>query len=535
MKRYNRRYTGFVESLRENEVFVYAGDPSGRRKSGSRQIDLAEACGARFGKDYREGMTSGNTYAIPCYRISGTKDGKDKYAKMCESVRMFIQYAASHPDLTFLVPQIGAGGIFKNDTADMAAMFRDAIEVENIILPSEYVLQLRAEEEKGLFNVLVASSDDVFLGMCREKLADANIRIVRELSYGKELDEIALDLVHQENLSRSVDAVVYDPSISESSDETAPFSGLGTVLSVSAAVNYHVHLPFICLSGLSLDGIRSGSALPGPLFRRMEKQYQPMDRMEVVKDIILKIDSQDSRIRKENAELFAAAEWYDATVRSADGGSVAGFISSVLRENTADLLNRTRSFLHGIMLWLVGRGALPDDRRMNPGAYMDLIRDGRYKVDSKYSYNYYMVAGDHEVPRGLRFMLEAVKENGNAGSHRTGSLDEYINRSVFYAFASFLLWLYREREFFEGGVDGYYAVQDLSESLAVPHEGVLSVTKVDGKEYYYCDNVHLQPRDGQAMTPGSRVVIRSAGHEGTPRLPGITLFSQAKNWDFITR
>ena len=151
MKRYNRRYTGFVESLRENEVFVYAGDPSGRRKSGSRQIDLAEACGARFGKDYREGMTSGNTYAIPCYRISGTKDGKDKYAKMCESVRMFIQYAASHPDLTFLVPQIGAGGIFKNDTADMAAMFRDAIEVENIILPSEYVLQLRAEEEKGLF------------------------------------------------------------------------------------------------------------------------------------------------------------------------------------------------------------------------------------------------------------------------------------------------------------------------------------------------------------------------------------------------
>lgn len=186
------------------------------------------------------------------------------------------------------------------------------------------------------------------------------------------------------------------------------------------------------------------------------------------------------------------------------------------------------------MLWFVGRGALPDDRRMNPGAYMDLIRDGRYKVDSKYSYNYFMVAGDHEVPRGLRFMLEAVKENGNAGSHRTGSLDEYINRSVFYAFASFLLWLYREREFFEGGVDGYYAVQDLSESLAVPHEGVLSVTKVDGKEYYYCDNVHLQPRDGQAMTPGSRVIIRSACYEGTPRLPGVTLFSQAKNWDFIS-
>lgn len=533
MKRYNRRYTGIVESLRENEVFVYAGDPSGRRISGSRQIDLVEAYGARFGKDYREGMTSRNAYAIPCYRKSFTKDGKEKYAKMCESVQRFIQYATSHPDLTFLVPQIGVGGIFKNDTADMAPMFHDAIEVENIILPSEFVLQLRAEEETGIFNVLVASSDEGFLDHCREKLADESIRIVMELPYGKDLDDIALALVRQENLSRSVDAVVYDPSIPESSDETAPFSGLGTVLSVSAAVNYHVHLPFICLSGLSLDGIRSGSALPGSLIRRMEKQYQPMDRMEVVKDIILKIDSQDSRIRKENAELFAAAEWYDATVRSADGGSVAGFISSVLRENTTDLMNRTRSFLHGTMLWLVGRGALPDDRRMNPGAYMDLIRDGRYKAGEKSVY--YIVAGDHEVPGGLRFMLEAVKENGNAGSHRTGSLDEYINRSVFYAFASFLLWLYREREFFEGGVDGYYAVQDLSESLAVPHEGVLSVTKVDGKEYYYCDNVHLQPRDGQAMTPGSRVVIRSAGHEGTPRLPGVTLFSPAKNWDFITR
>ena len=533
MKKYNRRYTGsHVTRLEENEVFVYAGDPSGRRISGSRQIDLVEAYGARFGKNYREGMTSRNTYAIPCYKgISETKTGKDEYAKMCESVQRLIQYAAAHPDLTFLVPQIGVGGIFKNDIADMAPMFRDAIEVENIILPIEFVLQLRAEEEKGLFNVLVASSDDDYLKRCREELADANIRIVKELSCGKELDEIAMDLVRQENLSRSVDAVVYDPSIPESSDETKPFSGLGTILSVSAAVNYHVHLPFICLSRLSLEEIRSGSSLSGSLMQRVEKQYQPMDRMEVVKDVILKIDSQDSRIRKQNAELFDAADWYDITIKSDDGGSLAGFISSVLRENTTDLMNTTRSFLHGIMLWLVGRGALPNDRSMNPGAYMDLIRDGKYRVKKRL--NYYMVAGDHEVPRRLRFMLEAVKENGNVGSHSTGSLDEYINRSVFYAFASFLLWLYREREFFEGGVNGYYAVQDFSEFVALPHEGVLSVRQVDGKEYYFCDNVHLESKDGQAMVPGCHLVIHSAGREDTPKLPGITFFS--KDWDFITQ
>ena len=529
MKKYNRRYTGIVKNLGENEVLVYANAPDGRFLTKSPLAQLAKQFGAQFGEDCKEGMTSDKTYAIPCYRVDESREGQDNCAAMRESVHRFIHYAAMHPDLVFLVPTIGMGGIFKNPTNLMASMFREAMDLENVILPSEFVLQLEAEDEAGVFNLLVASSDDRFLDQCRSELADKNIRIVKVLRSGKEMDDIGPVLIRQEDLPRSVDAVVYDPAIPESSDEAAPFSGLGSILSVEAAVNYHVHVPFICLSSLSLDEIREGCGLAGSLVRRMEKAYQPMDRMAVVKDIILKIDSQDSRIRKENAELFEAADWYDATVRTSNGGSVAGFISSVLRENTADLANRTRSFLHEIVMWLVGRGALPDDRQMNPGSYMDLIRDGRYKIDDRHYY--YMVSGGHEIPRRLRFMLEAVKENGNAGSHSTDPLDTYINRSVFYAFSSFLLWLYRERDYFEGGVNDYYDVQDMKEFLPVPYRGALSVTQVDGKSYYFCGRVHLEPKDGQPMVPGSRIVIMSVGREKAPRVKGVTLFANAGQWE----
>ena len=514
-------------------MFVYAGAPDGSPLKRSRLTDLAKSFGARFGMGYEEGMTSGSTYAIPCYRLDETQDGKENLAAMRDSVGRFVQYAAAHQDHLFLVPMIGCGGIFKNPTNLMASLFSDAMGVENIILPSEFVLQLEAEADTGFFNLLVASADRSFLDRCRTELADDSIRIVKVLGCGRDVDGIGMSLVRQENLARSVDAVVYDPAIPETPDGAEPFTGLGSVLAVEAAVNYNVRIPFICLSPLPLDVIRSRGGLSGSLARRLEHAYQPMDRMDSVKDIILKIDSRDSRIRKENAELFEAADWYDATVRSSDGGSVAGFITSVFRENTTDLVNRTRSFLHMIVQWLVGRGALPDDRQMNPGACMDLIRDGRYKKSERYCY--YMVAGSHEVPRRLRFMLEAVKENGNAGSHSTDPLDTYINRSVFFAFTSFLLWLHRERAYFEDGVIGYFDEQDMKETLDVPHMGVLSVARVDGKNYYYCDNVHVEPKEGRPMLPGSRVVILSAGRENTPRLRGVTLFVSAKNWDYDAR
>lgn len=50
----------------------------------------------------------------------------------------FISFAQSHPDLKFLVTRIGCG-IAGFTAADIAPLFANAIDQENIILPEDFV------------------------------------------------------------------------------------------------------------------------------------------------------------------------------------------------------------------------------------------------------------------------------------------------------------------------------------------------------------------------------------------------------------
>ena len=53
-------------------------------------------------------------------------------------VESFIDFAISHPELTFYVTRIGCGiAGFKNE--DIAPLFKNAVDVPNIRLPKEFV------------------------------------------------------------------------------------------------------------------------------------------------------------------------------------------------------------------------------------------------------------------------------------------------------------------------------------------------------------------------------------------------------------
>ena len=124
---YNRAYTpDRISELKENEIFVFGSNLTGAHGGGAARLAYN-----RFGAVWGEGMgLHGQTYAIPT--IQGGVETIKPY------VDDFIRFAKEHCRLTFLVTRIGCGIAGFRDE-EIAPLFTDAIDVENIILPKEFV------------------------------------------------------------------------------------------------------------------------------------------------------------------------------------------------------------------------------------------------------------------------------------------------------------------------------------------------------------------------------------------------------------
>ena len=124
---YNRQYTPErISELKENEIFVFGSNLGGFHGGGA-----ARAAHMRFGAIWGQGVgLQGRSYAIPT--MHGGVDVIQPY------VDEFISFAQSHPDLKFLVTRIGCG-IAGFTAAEIAPLFANAIDQENIILPEDFV------------------------------------------------------------------------------------------------------------------------------------------------------------------------------------------------------------------------------------------------------------------------------------------------------------------------------------------------------------------------------------------------------------
>ena len=124
---YDRRFTPeMITSLAENEIFVFGSNLAGAHGGGAARMAYRH-----FGAVWGIGVgLTGRTYAIPT--MQGGVDTIKPY------VDQFIAFAREHRQLTFLVTRIGCGIAGFSDR-DIAPLFAQAIEVENIILPKEFV------------------------------------------------------------------------------------------------------------------------------------------------------------------------------------------------------------------------------------------------------------------------------------------------------------------------------------------------------------------------------------------------------------
>lgn len=123
---YNREFTPErIAQLKPNEIFVFGSNLAGAHGGGAARLAYD-----RFGAVWGQGVgLQGQSYGIPT--MHGGVEAIKPY------VDEFIAFAKQHPEMKFIVTKIGCG-IAGFTTEEIAPLFADAVDVENVILPREF-------------------------------------------------------------------------------------------------------------------------------------------------------------------------------------------------------------------------------------------------------------------------------------------------------------------------------------------------------------------------------------------------------------
>ena len=119
-----------IKTISENEVFVFGSNLSGRHGKGAAKTALG--WGAKYGQ--ASGI-QGKTYGIP------TKDASIRRTLSIEEIKPFvddfIEWAKYHSGNIFYVTEIGCG-LAGLKPKEVAPLFKEAINVDNIYLPARF-------------------------------------------------------------------------------------------------------------------------------------------------------------------------------------------------------------------------------------------------------------------------------------------------------------------------------------------------------------------------------------------------------------
>lgn len=114
-----------ITALAPGEIFVFGSNLEGAHGGGA-----ARLAWKKWGAVWGQGTgLQGQTYGIPT--MHGGPEAIRPY------VEKFIRFASSHPQMTFLVTEVGCG-IAGFTPAEIAPLFANAVDVPNIHLPRRF-------------------------------------------------------------------------------------------------------------------------------------------------------------------------------------------------------------------------------------------------------------------------------------------------------------------------------------------------------------------------------------------------------------
>ena len=136
------RITPYIKELKDNEVFVFGSNESGRHGKGAAKT--AMKWGAVYGQ--ASGL-QGRTYGIPT--VNASISNKLSLIKISKYVDTFVEFAKLTPHNIHLVTEIGCG-LAGWTVKDIAPLFADAVKVKNIYLPNKFwkILEVNTHESK---------------------------------------------------------------------------------------------------------------------------------------------------------------------------------------------------------------------------------------------------------------------------------------------------------------------------------------------------------------------------------------------------
>lgn len=119
-----------ITSLNEGEIFGFGANEAGIHGGGA-----AKLAHQKFEAEWHVGFgLTGKCFAIP------TKDRRIQSLAIIQIkhyVDRFIEYAKEHPEYKFLVTEIGCG-LAGFVPEQIAPLFKDAVDIENIFLPKRF-------------------------------------------------------------------------------------------------------------------------------------------------------------------------------------------------------------------------------------------------------------------------------------------------------------------------------------------------------------------------------------------------------------
>jgi len=124
-----------ITKLEPGQIFVFGSNQGGKHGKGAAKTALT--WGAIWGQ--ANGL-QGRTYGI------STKDKSVRRTLAVTEIKPivdeFIEFAKAHPELTFLVTEVGCG-LSKMKPKQIAPLFKNAVDVINIHLPARFWHKLK--------------------------------------------------------------------------------------------------------------------------------------------------------------------------------------------------------------------------------------------------------------------------------------------------------------------------------------------------------------------------------------------------------